>query len=112
LPLVGTVSQLLLEAPDILARNEPVHTVTPLLEVEQAPPISTTIASVMSTDLQVTRHRKIAIEQVADLPVLEVISATHPIADLTLGLGRVVHDYLALEVTALPSIEGISTKAA
>jgi acetoacetate decarboxylase len=31
---------------------------------------------------------------VADLPVLEVVSATHIIADLTLGLGRVVHDYL------------------
>jgi len=26
--------------------------------------------------------------------VLEVISATHIIADLTLGLGKVVHDYL------------------
>lgn len=31
---------------------------------------------------------------VADLPVLEVISATHYIADLTLGLGEVVFDYL------------------
>ena len=30
----------------------------------------------------------------AELPVLEVISATHIIADLTLGLGKVVHDYL------------------
>jgi acetoacetate decarboxylase len=31
---------------------------------------------------------------VADLPVLEVVSATHIVADLTLGLGKVVHDYL------------------
>jgi acetoacetate decarboxylase len=31
---------------------------------------------------------------VAELPVLEVVSATHILADLTLGLGRVVHDYL------------------
>jgi len=32
---------------------------------------------------------------VAALPVLEVLSGTHLIADLTLGLGEVVHDYLA-----------------
>jgi acetoacetate decarboxylase len=36
-----------------------------------------------------------ALAPVADLPVLEVLSATHILADLTLGLGRVVHDYLA-----------------
>ena len=35
-----------------------------------------------------------ALAPVAELPVLEVLSATHIIADLTLGLGRVVHDYL------------------
>ena len=35
-----------------------------------------------------------ALAPVAELPVLEVISATHIIADLTLGLGKVVHDYL------------------
>jgi acetoacetate decarboxylase len=32
---------------------------------------------------------------VARLPVLEVVSALHFTADLTLGLGEVVHDYLA-----------------
>lgn len=31
---------------------------------------------------------------VADLPVLEVHSATRILADLTLGLGRVVRDYM------------------
>jgi acetoacetate decarboxylase len=31
---------------------------------------------------------------VAELPVLEVLSGIHIIADLTLGLGRVVYDYL------------------
>jgi acetoacetate decarboxylase len=31
---------------------------------------------------------------VAELPVLEIVSATHILADLTLGLGKVVHDYL------------------
>ncbi|MDJ1157514.1 acetoacetate decarboxylase [Chelatococcus sp. SYSU_G07232] len=36
-----------------------------------------------------------ALAPVADLPVLDVVSALHIRADLTLGLGRVVHDYLA-----------------
>jgi acetoacetate decarboxylase len=36
-----------------------------------------------------------ALAPVAELPVLEIVSATHIIADLTLGLGKVVHDYLA-----------------
>jgi acetoacetate decarboxylase len=36
-----------------------------------------------------------ALAPVAELPVLEVISAVHILADITLGLGKVVHDYLA-----------------
>jgi len=36
-----------------------------------------------------------ALAPVAALPVLEVISGTHILTDLTLGLGTVVHDYLA-----------------
>jgi acetoacetate decarboxylase len=35
-----------------------------------------------------------ALAPVAELPVLELVSTTHIIADLTLGLGKVVHDYL------------------
>lgn len=35
-----------------------------------------------------------ALAPVAALPVLEVLSARHLVADLTLGLGSVVHDYL------------------
>jgi acetoacetate decarboxylase len=35
-----------------------------------------------------------ALAPVADLPVREIISATQIIADLTLGLGKVVYDYL------------------
>ncbi len=38
-----------------------------------------------------------ALAPVADLPVLEIIGATHLVADLTLGLGSVVHDYLAAD---------------
>jgi acetoacetate decarboxylase len=36
-----------------------------------------------------------ALAPVAELPVLQVLSAKHLVADLTLGLGTVVHDYLA-----------------
>ncbi len=36
-----------------------------------------------------------ALAPVADLPVREIVAATHILADLTLGLGKVVHDYLA-----------------
>jgi acetoacetate decarboxylase len=36
-----------------------------------------------------------ALAPVAELPVLEVLSAKHIIADLTLGLGSVAYDYLA-----------------
>ncbi|TMV75967.1 acetoacetate decarboxylase [Thioclava sp. BHET1] len=36
-----------------------------------------------------------ALAPVADLPVREVVSAVHLITDLTLGLGEVVHDYMA-----------------
>ena len=35
-----------------------------------------------------------ALAPVADLPVLEVLSGTHILCDLTLNLGTVVHDYL------------------
>lgn len=42
--------------------------------------------------LQLFSH---ALAPVADLPVLEVKSAVHILSDLTLGLGEVVHDYLA-----------------
>jgi hypothetical protein len=35
-----------------------------------------------------------ALAPVAELPVLEVVSAVHILADLTLGLGNVVYDYL------------------
>jgi len=36
-----------------------------------------------------------ALAPVAELPVREVVSAVHILTDLTLGLGEVVHDYLA-----------------
>jgi acetoacetate decarboxylase len=35
-----------------------------------------------------------ALAPVAELPVIEVMSSVHILADLTLGLGKVIHDYL------------------
>ncbi len=43
-------------------------------------------------DIELFRH---ALAPVAQLPVLEVLGASHILCDLTLGLGEVVHDYLA-----------------
>jgi acetoacetate decarboxylase len=36
-----------------------------------------------------------ALAPVAELPVREIVSTVHIMSDLTLGLGKVVHDYLA-----------------
>ena len=42
--------------------------------------------------LELAHH---ALAPVATLPVLEVISGTHILSDMTLGMGSVIHDYLA-----------------
>lgn len=39
--------------------------------------------------------RSHALAPTARLPVLEVLSGTHLVCDMTLGMGRVIHDYLA-----------------
>jgi len=44
--------------------------------------------------LQLMPH---ALAPVAELPVREVLGATHIIADVTLALGTVIHDYLETE---------------
>lgn len=53
-----------------------------------------TIKGAWSAPAALELHRH-ALAPVADLPVLEVLSATHILTDLTLGLGEVVHDYLS-----------------
>ncbi len=45
-------------------------------------------------ELSLTSH---ALAPLAELPVLEIVSGMHIIADLTLPLGKVVYDYLAHE---------------
>ena len=42
--------------------------------------------------LELAHH---ALAPVARLPVLDVLAGTHILADMTLGLGKVIHDYLA-----------------
>jgi acetoacetate decarboxylase len=42
--------------------------------------------------LELAHH---ALAPVAQLPVLEVLSGTHLVCDMTLGMGSVIHDYLA-----------------
>ena len=55
--------------------------------------------------LALTPH---ALAPVAELPVIEIVSAVHIRADLTLGLGRVVHDYLQQPVRrSLPTRDRI-----
>ena len=53
-----------------------------------------------SAALALTRH---ALAPVAEPAVVEVVSALHILADLTLGLGKAVHDYLSqpIEPSAL-----------
>jgi acetoacetate decarboxylase len=42
--------------------------------------------------LELAHH---ALAPVAQLPVLEIVSAAHVLTDMTLGMGQVIHDYLA-----------------
>jgi acetoacetate decarboxylase len=49
---------------------------------------------------------------VAKLPVLEVLGGSHFIADLTLGLGEVVHDYLADAPRAEHALDALKVGAA
>ena len=51
-----------------------------------------------------------ALAPVAELPVHEIVSTAHLVADLTLGLGKVVHDYLS--EPALIRLDGLKLSAA
>jgi acetoacetate decarboxylase len=60
--------------------------------------------------LSLTPH---ALAPVAELPVLEVVSAVHLVCDLTLGLGKVVHDYIqspGLDRRPAPSLAPATTE--
>ena len=57
-----------------------------------AMPLTSPAFPIGPTQLTLFSH---ALAPLAELPVLEIVSGTHIIADLTLELGKVVHDYLA-----------------
>jgi acetoacetate decarboxylase len=59
--------------------------------------------------LQLFAH---AMGNVSKLPVLDVLSGTHFVADVTLGLGEVAHDYLADGREALPQSLTLATEPA
>jgi acetoacetate decarboxylase len=64
---------------------EPLHIDEPLVKFEF-------IRMPDSTGLTLSTH---ALAPLGELPVLEIVSGVHMVADLTLPLGKVVHDYLA-----------------
>ncbi|QRM33850.1 acetoacetate decarboxylase [Microvirga sp. VF16] len=53
-----------------------------------------------------------ALAPVAELPVLQVLLAKHIVADLTLGLGTVVHDYLSPDRSARGDIAALAEATA
>jgi acetoacetate decarboxylase len=84
-----------MQAPNYLLKIIPHVDATPrILELVRYRLEDTQIKGAWSSPaaLQLYQH---VIADVARLPVLEVVSALHFTADLTLGMGEVVHDYLA-----------------
>ncbi|ACB96267.1 acetoacetate decarboxylase [Beijerinckia indica] len=82
------------ETPNYLLKIIPNPDGTPrICEIVQYPLIDVTVKGAWTGPgaLALTPH---ALAPVADLPVLEVISTIHILSDLTLGLGKIVHDYL------------------
>ncbi|WP_139974594.1 acetoacetate decarboxylase [Ochrobactrum sp. CGA5] len=95
----------ILEAPNFLLKIIPHVDATPrIIELVEyrCEDVAVREAWTGPAGLQLFGH---ALARVSDLPVLEVISARHIIADLTLGMGKVVHDYLVskdMEVEKCP----------
>ena len=93
LPLDGTAAAL--AAPNFLLKIIPhVDGSARICELVRYHTVDVTVKGAWSGPgaLQLNPH---ALAPVADLPVLEVLSAAHFVCDLTLALGEVVHDYLA-----------------
>ena len=83
-----------LEAPSFLLKIIPHVDCTPrICELVRYHLTDVTVKGAWSGPAGLELHAH-ALAPVSGLPVLEVISATHILTDLTLGLGEVVHDYL------------------
>ena len=83
-----------LEAPNFLLKIIPHVDGSPrICEIVRYKCVDVTVAGAWEgpAALELFHH---ALAPVAALPVLEVLSATHIVSDLTLDLGSVVHDYL------------------
>lgn len=84
-----------LEAPSFLLKIIPHVDCTPrICELVRYHLTDVTVKGAWSGPAGLDLHAH-ALAPVSGLPVLEVISAVHILTDLTLGLGEVVHDYLA-----------------
>jgi acetoacetate decarboxylase len=84
-----------LEAPSFLLKIVPHVDCTPrICEIVRYYMEDLTVKGAWSGPAALELHHH-ALAPVADLPVLEVLSGVHILSDLTLGLGEVVHDYLA-----------------
>ncbi|GLU33567.1 putative acetoacetate decarboxylase 2 [Trinickia caryophylli] len=90
-------AQRALETPGFLLKIVPHVDGTPrVLELVEYHCVDVAIKGAWSgpAALQLNAH---ALAPVADLPVHEIVSGTHILADLTLDLGKVAYDYLAPE---------------
>lgn len=95
--LEATATKVLLEMPGYLLKIIPHVDGTPrIIELVEYQCKDVQVKGAWSgpAGLELYSH---ALAPVAELPVLEIVSGTHILADLTLGMGRVVHDYLKVE---------------
>jgi len=84
-----------LEAPNFLLKIIPHVDGKPrICEIVEYRLIDIDLKGAWTGPAELTLHSH-ALAPLAELPVLEVVSGLHILADLTLDLGKVVHDYLA-----------------
>jgi acetoacetate decarboxylase len=92
---IETERRRLAESPNYLLKIIPHVDGTPrICALVQYPLLDVTVHGAWSgpASLDLYSH---ALAPVAGLPVLEIVEARHIVTDLTLGLGHVIHDYLA-----------------
>jgi acetoacetate decarboxylase len=84
-----------LEAPNFLLKIIPHVDGKPrICEIVEYRLIDIDLKGAWTGPAELTLHSH-ALAPLAELPVLEIVSGLHILADLTLDLGKVVHDYLA-----------------
>ncbi|MEU9382827.1 acetoacetate decarboxylase [Streptomyces sp. NPDC048279] len=94
-PLATEDARAQLTLPTFMLKKLPHYDGTPrICELVRTQTVDLTVKGAWSgpARLQLLAH---ALAPLADLPVLEVVSASHILTDLTLGRARIVHDYLA-----------------